>query len=167
MNKFTDLFQRQKNADGKYKKPYYSIRGVHADKVIDVAQDGPNAGSLILWEGYAGENQQFTLVQEGPDWYIKCKKNGQYLTVENGTNGCKITTAPKSNTPNQKFRIDDAKPGSKDHVIYTFCGKALDILEDKKDNGARISQYDYSGKKNQLWNFCDPKHITSSSSDND
>lgn len=163
MSGFADLFKRTKNADGKYKKPYYSIRGVHANRVVDVAQDGPNVGSLILWEGYAGENQQFTFIQQGPDWYIKCKKNNQYLTVENATNGAKIYTAPKSNTPNQKFRIDDSKPGSKDHIIYTFCGKVLDVLEDKKDNGARVSQYDYTGNKNQLWNFCDPKHITSSS----
>jgi len=63
MSGFADLFKRTKNADGKYKKPYYSIRGVHANKVVDVAQDGPNAGSLILWEGYAGENQQFTMIQ--------------------------------------------------------------------------------------------------------
>lgn len=124
---FGGLFNRTQNENGKYRKPYYSIRSVHADRVIDVAQDGPNAGTTILWEGYAGENQQFTLSQEGPDWYIKCKKNGQYLTVESAANGARIYTAPKSNQPNQKFRIDE-KQGSKEHVIYTFCGKALDIL---------------------------------------
>lgn len=40
-------------------------------------------------------------------------------------------------------------------------------MEAKKDNGARVSQYDYNGNKNQLWNFCDPKDITSSSDHND
>ena len=66
--------------------------------------------------------------------------------------------------PNQKFRVDDAQPGSTDKVIYTFSGKVLDVLEGDKKNGAIVSQYDFNVNKNQLWNFCDPKNITSSSS---
>lgn len=167
MQGFKDMFHKTKNVDGKFKRAYYSLRNVHADRVLDVANDGPHAGTTIIWDGYAGDNQCFTLIQEGPDWYIKCKKNGQFLTVESAANGAKIFTSPKSGQPNQKFRIDDKKPGSKQHVIYTYCGKALDVLEAKKDNGARVSQYDYNGNKNQLWNFCDPKDITSSSDHND
>lgn len=161
---FDALFNKTKNANGKYKKPYYSLRNVNANRVLDVAQDGPEAGSTIIWEGYAGENQQFTFTQDGPDYYIKCRKNGQYLTVESNQNGARVYTAPKNNQPNQRFRVDDAKPGSTDKVIYTYCGKVLDVLEGGKKNGARVSQYDYNGGKNQLWNFCDPKNITSSSS---
>lgn len=63
MHKVKDLFKRTKNENGKYKKPYYSLRSVHADKVLDVAQDGPSVGTTIIWEGYAGENQCFTMVQ--------------------------------------------------------------------------------------------------------
>lgn len=75
------MFHRTKNPNGKYKKPYYSLRNVNSGRVLDLAQDGPAAGSLIIYDGYAGENQQFTFVQEGPDFYIKCRKNNQYLTV--------------------------------------------------------------------------------------
>lgn len=75
--------------------------------------------------------------------------------------------APANGQDNQKFRIAESKHGAKDHVIYTCYNKVIDVLEWKKDNGSRISQYDFTGEKNQLWNFCDPKHITSSSSDND
>ncbi len=77
------LFKRQKNANGKYKKLYYSVRSVHSGKVLDVAQDGPFKGSTIIWEGWAGDNQQFTLVQDGPSYYLKCKVGDgqQYLTV--------------------------------------------------------------------------------------
>jgi hypothetical protein len=46
---FGNLFKRQKNQNGKYKKMYYSIRSVHSGKVLDVAQDGPHKGSTILW----------------------------------------------------------------------------------------------------------------------
>lgn len=161
-----NIFNKTKNADGKYKRPYYSLRSVHSNRVLDIAQDGPNKGTAIQWEGWGGENQCFTIIQEGPSWYIKSKLNGQFLTVEGPQDGAKIFLSPKSGQDNQKFRIDE-KQGSKDHVIYTYCGKVLDVLEWKKDNGARISQYTYSGGKNQLWNFCDPKDITSSSSHND
>lgn len=89
------------------------------------------------------------------------------MTVESAANGAKIYTAAKNNQANQLFRVDDAKPGSSDKVIYTYCGKALDVLEASKKNGARVSQYDFNGGKNQLWNFCDPKDITSSSSAHD
>jgi hypothetical protein len=43
------LFERTKNQNGKYKKPYYSIRSVLSGKVLDVAKDGPHQGSTILW----------------------------------------------------------------------------------------------------------------------
>lgn len=164
MHKITDLFHRTKNQNGKYKKPYYSLRNVHSGRVADLAQDGPSAGSLILWDGYGGENQQFTFIQDGPDYFIKNRKSHRYLTVENPGNGARIFEAPLNKQPNQRFRIDDAKPGSTDKVIYTFCGKVLDVLEGAKQNGAIISQYDFNGNSNQLWNFCDPKNITSSSS---
>jgi hypothetical protein len=49
MHHITDHFHKTPNQNGKFTKPYYSIRSVHADKVIDVAQDGPNVGTLILW----------------------------------------------------------------------------------------------------------------------
>lgn len=60
---------------------YYSFRSVHSGRVLDIAQDGPFKGSPILWDGYGGANQSFTLVQEGGNWLIKCKQNNQYLTV--------------------------------------------------------------------------------------
>ena len=75
---------------------------------MDVAQDGPFKGTTILWEGYGGDNQSFTLVQEGPNFYIKCKQGSgdQYLTVENDSNGSKLFLAKKSTDPRQKFKID-------------------------------------------------------------
>lgn len=101
------LFQRTKNENGKWKKPYYSFRSLKADKVIDLCQDGDNQGSLIIWDGYGGENQSFTLIQNGPDVFIKCKHDKQYLTVESEADGARIFTSPKSGQANQRFRIDE------------------------------------------------------------
>lgn len=44
-----NFFDKQKNADGKYQRPFYSFRSVHADKVLDIAQDGPSKGTAIVW----------------------------------------------------------------------------------------------------------------------
>ena len=100
------LFKRTKNENGRYKKPYYSFRSVSGGRVLDVAQDGEHQGTTILWDGYGGENQSFTIKQKGPHYVLKCKKNKQFLTVDGSGNGAKIYTAPKSGEANQRFTID-------------------------------------------------------------
>lgn len=57
------MFKRQKNPNGKFKRAYYSLRSVHSNRVLDIAQDGPYAGTAIIWDGYAGDNQCFAFVQ--------------------------------------------------------------------------------------------------------
>lgn len=57
------LFKKQKNQNGKYTKMYYSFRSVHSGRVLDIAQDGAHQGHTIIWDGYGGANQCFTLVQ--------------------------------------------------------------------------------------------------------
>jgi hypothetical protein len=101
------LFKKQKNQNGKYKRMFYSLRSVNSGRVLDVAQDGPHKGNTILWDGYGGDNQQFTLIQDGPVYYIKCKKNDMFLTVEGPQNGAKFFLSAKSNNPNQQFRVDE------------------------------------------------------------
>ena len=160
------FFNREKKEGGKYKKPYYSLLSCHTDKVLDLSQGGDNADSLIIWKSNKGENQSFTFSPcGGGQFHIKCKINKQYLTVEGPHNGARIFTSKKTGQANQKFRVDETEPGSKEHVIYTYCGKVLDICEANKDNGTQIIQYDFSGDKNQRWLFCDPDNITSSSSE--
>lgn len=160
------MFHREKTETGKYKKPYYTLLSCHTDKVLDIAGDGPHKGSLIIWKSNKGDNQSFSFVPCGVGEYnIKCKANGQYLTVDGNGNGARVYTAAKTNQPNQKFKIEEKQAGSKEHVIYTFTGKVLDIAEASKKEGSQVFQYDFSGSKNQLWHFCDPKNITSSSSE--
>jgi hypothetical protein len=160
------MFKREKKETGKYKKPYYSIMSVHSGKVVDICQDGDNENQAIIWETHGNANQQFTIVPHGDKYMIKCKKNHGYLTVESDQNGAKIYTASKQsgNKVNQLFTIDEGDK-HKQHCIYTFCGKVLDVKEASKDNGTTIVQWDHSGDKNQLWSFCDPQNITSSSSE--
>ena len=161
------FLNRQKKEGRKFQKPYYTILSCHTDKVLDLSGGGEHQGSLIIWDSNKGDNQSFTLSPAVNGQYrIKCKANGQFLTVENGSNGAKIMTAPKSKTNhNQLFRLDQPNPDKKEYVIYTYCGKALDICEASKKKGTQIIQWDLNGNSNQLWHFCDPKNITSSSSE--
>ena len=160
------MFNKEKTDTGKYKKPYYSLLSVHCDKVLDLSGGGEQEGNIIIWKSNKGENQSFAFSSCGVGEYnIKCKANGQFLTVADASNGARIYTAGKTNQPNQKFRIEEKEAGKKEHIIYTFCGKVLDICEASKKDGAQVIQYDFSGSKNQLWHFCDPKNITSSSSE--
>ena len=161
---FFDKFRRTDNANGKFRKPYYSVQSVHAEgKVLDVCQEGENPGSLIIWDGYGGENQAFTIKQKGPHFYFKSKKDKLYLTVEGPHDGAGVYAAPKSKSENQRFTIDER--GDNKFVIYTFYGKCLDVNEGSKDNGAKIIQWEENGGDNQMWTFCDPSDITSSSSE--
>ena len=106
------FFQRQQEED-KFKKPYYSFRSVKADRVLDLAQDGDNQGSLIIWDGHGGENQMFTLKKKGDGFRIRCKQSGRYLTVESAADGARVYGAAKSGQANQTFTIQEREPDSK------------------------------------------------------
>lgn len=87
--------------------------------------------------------------------------------MEGDHNGARIYGSPKTRAPNQQFRIVEKEEGSQEYMIYTFCGKVLDCAEEGTSNGTQIIQWDETGNNNQLWNFCDPSNITSSSSEID
>ena len=157
--------RRNKNQNGKFRKPYYSIQSVAAEgKVLDVCQEGEHPGSLIIWEGYAGQNQMFTLKQKGGHYFFVSKKDNLYLTAESDDDGAKVLARPKDKyNPAQKWMMD--KRGDTEYIIYNSNGKALDVCEGKDDNGTQIILWEENGGKNQLWTLCDPKEITSSSSE--
>lgn len=58
----------------------YLIRSCHADKVLDLAQGGPNKGTTIIWKAHGACNQRFSLIKDG-DYYL-IMIMGNFLTVE-------------------------------------------------------------------------------------
>lgn len=135
-----------------------------AGRVIDVAQDGPRKGSLIIWDGYNGDNQAFGVVQDGADYFLKCRQNKAFLTVENANDGARVFLSAQP-TQQSRFRLDETSSGSRKFIIYTFCGKVLDLFQGIKDNGTPVIQWTYNGNSNQVWYLNDPKDISSSSSE--
>ena len=81
------------------------------------------------------------------------KKSGDYLTVANNSdnNGATLMEFPLSHRRNQRFRLQQVKPGSGQFVIFTFCGKALDICENSRKDGTKIIQWDFHSEDNQKW----------------
>lgn len=163
MQKIKDLFHRTQNNNGKFTRPYYSVVSRLADtRVFDIAKDTANKGFLMLWDGYNGDNQAFTVIQEGGNYYFKCRLGG-YLTVEGPNDGAKFYLS-KDKRPESVFRLQETKEGSHNYIIYTYCNKVIDVYNCKKDNGTLIIQYTYNGDKNQQWYLNDPKNLTDSSS---
>lgn len=84
---------------------------------------------------------------------IQNKKSGKYLAVANQSdkNGAIIHEEPLHHQRHQKFRLQEASPGSGEFIIFTFCGKALDICENSHKNNTRIIQWDFHSADNQKW----------------
>jgi hypothetical protein len=125
-----NLFGR-KNKGGKLTKPYYSIVSVKAGRVIDIAQSGNHRGTAIIYDGYNGDNQAFSIVPNGAAVNIKCRQGKGYLTVDSDKDGAKFRLSPQP-TAQSAFRLEDIGGGK--YLIYTFCGKVIDLFQGKKDN---------------------------------
>jgi capsule polysaccharide modification protein KpsS len=46
-------------------------------------------------------------------------------------------------------------PHSGEHIIYTFCGKVLDVCECKIKKDSQVFQYTFNAGDNQLWRITD------------
>lgn len=149
--------------NAKFKKLHYSIKSHGTGKMLDVRESDGQDNTLIIWDATNGDNQRFTIKQQGPDFYLKCLKNGLYLTVEGPQNGVRVYGTTKNMGENQRFRLTETEPGSGLYAIYTHFGKVLDVSEAKDENGTVITQYDYTGKDHQLWTLCDSGDASTSS----
>lgn len=131
--------------------PSYSIRSKHANKVLDVCQDTDRKGMLIIYDNYKQPNQLFKFVNAGSGYHIVSAKSNKMLTVaaNSSNNGVPIFEEPLPNLEGQVFRLKQSS--NNEFFIETFCGKVLDCFEERKDNGTRVIQYDFSGNNNQKW----------------
>jgi hypothetical protein len=92
----------QVNNNTKFKKPCYCFKSAASGKVLDMSQADEQ---LVIWDRNGNDNQMFSIKQKGPDFYIKCKKNKLYLTVDGPQNGARVYGTSKNMGENQRFRI--------------------------------------------------------------
>lgn len=111
---------------------------------------------LVLYDNKRQPNQLFEMVNsEQGQVYLKCQENGNVLTLkeEFAKDGVGFVGMPYANQPTQKFRIQEFTPGLNEYLIYSCCGKMLDVCEWKNKNDTVVHQWLFNGGDNQLWSI--------------
>lgn len=138
-----------------YQGEYVLCSKISQNKVLDVSQNSSNFGNLVLYDYNGQNNQIFKIAQvtdtNSPFYVIQSKKSNKVLTVEGYSedNGKNIIEEAYQNKDAQKFKIREINPG--EIVLYTFCGKVIDIAGCSTKNDAAIIQWQYNGGNNQIW----------------
>ena len=122
------------------------------DKVLDVSQGTDQSrNQLILYHKNGNKNQRFRFVPLGNGKYRITNGAGGVLLVPLGNNPNPQLIAGQSNNSSDLFEIEPSKFGVGTFVIKTYCGKSLDVCEQKTSKGTPILQYPANGQKNQAW----------------
>ncbi|MBE1877616.1 RICIN domain-containing protein [Myceligenerans sp. TRM 65318] len=127
----------------------FRLAAQHSGKLADIDARSTAAGArLIQWRSTGATNQQFEFVAAGDDHYrIKARHSGLFLQVASNSSGADITQQPESGATTQQWRIVDH--GGSISLINRSSGLAMDVWEYSSADGARISQWDYTGNANQ------------------
>ncbi|WP_026930617.1 RICIN domain-containing protein [Glycomyces tenuis] len=128
----------------------YRLTARHSGKYADIDAISTAAGAgLIQWSPTSRTNQQFEFIDVGDDHYrIKARHSGMVLQVASNTSGADITQQPESDAASQQWRIVEHGGGTVS-LINRASGLAMDVWEHSTADGARISQYTYTGNDNQ------------------
>jgi pimeloyl-ACP methyl ester carboxylesterase len=129
---------------------YYNLVAQHSGKVAEISGAATAAGALLAqWSGNGGQHQQFAFIDAGGGYVrIRARHSGLVLQVANNTSGADITQQPDTNAASQQWRLTD-QGGGVVSLINRQSGLAMDVWQRSTADGARISQYAYSGNPNQ------------------
>ncbi|WP_051393379.1 RICIN domain-containing protein [Glycomyces arizonensis] len=133
---------------------FYRLVAQHSGKAADIEGASTAAGAkLIQWSPNGGANQQFEFVDTGDGhWRVRARHSGLVLQVANNSTGADITQQPQSGSAAQQWSITDHGGGTVS-LINRASGLAMDVWEASTDDGARISQWNYTGNTNQQFNL--------------
>ncbi|WP_081916023.1 RICIN domain-containing protein [Saccharothrix sp. NRRL B-16314] len=128
----------------------YSLVAQHSGKAADISGASTAAGArLVQWAPNARTNQQFEFIDTGDGHVrVKARHSGLVLQVSGNSNGADITQQPDTNATSQQWRVVD-HGGDVISLVNRQSGLAMDVWEKSTADGARISQYTYSGSANQ------------------
>jgi dienelactone hydrolase len=129
---------------------YYNLVAQHSGKVAEIAGASTAAGArLVQRTGNGAQNQQFEFIDAGGGYVrVKARHSGLVLQVASGSSGADITQQSDSGAASQQWRVTD-HGGGVVSLINRQSGLAIDVWERATADGARISQYAYSGNPNQ------------------
>ncbi|MDR7351239.1 hypothetical protein J2S68_002782 [Glycomyces algeriensis] len=122
----------------------------HSGKAADVNGASTAAGATaIQWAIHSGANQQFDFVDAGGGyWRIRARHSGLVLQVSGIGTGADITQQASSGATTQQWQVTDHGGGIVS-LVNRASGLALDVWSASTADGARLSQWNYTGSSNQ------------------
>jgi dienelactone hydrolase len=129
---------------------YYNLVAQHSGKVCDIDAGSTAAGArLHQWTSNGGTNQQFELLDTGDGHVrVKARHSGLFLQAAGQASGAGITQQPATTAAGQQWRVVE-HGGDVISLVNRQSGLAMDVWERSTADGARISQYTYTGSPNQ------------------
>jgi hypothetical protein len=131
---------------------YVSLSPKDTPKLVLDMPPGPQM-QLILYDDHGGSNQQFSVAKCDFGQVSLRLRSGKALAVQNQSedDGARIIEEEFTDSPGQRFRMQEVSPHSGEYIIYTFCGKVFDVCEGSVKKDTVVFQYTFNGGNNQLW----------------
>ncbi|WP_020647087.1 RICIN domain-containing protein [Amycolatopsis balhimycina] len=128
----------------------YKLTAQHSGKLVEITGSSTAAGALIeQMSATGGLNQQFDFVDTGDGYYwIRARNSGLVLQAANANSGADISQQPQAANSAQQWRVVDQGDGSVS-LVNRLSGLALDVWGVSTADGARISQWTFTGNPNQ------------------
>ncbi|WP_410639126.1 RICIN domain-containing protein [Amycolatopsis sp. lyj-346] len=128
----------------------YRLTVQHSGKLVEIAGSSTAAGALIQqWSATGGLNQQFDFVDSGDGYYrVRARHSGLVLQAANANSGADISQQADTNATAQQWRVVDQGSGAVS-LVNRLSGLAMDVWGVSTADGARISQWTFTGNANQ------------------
>ncbi|WP_370973483.1 RICIN domain-containing protein [Amycolatopsis sp. cg9] len=128
----------------------YTLAAGHSGKLLDISGVSTAAGApLQQWAATGGPNQQFDFLDSGDGYYrVRARHSGLVLQVAGSASGADISQQADSGAPAQQWRVTD-QGGGVVSLVNRLSGLAMDVWEASGADGARVSQWTYTGAANQ------------------
>jgi peptidase M48-like protein/ricin-type beta-trefoil lectin protein len=128
----------------------YEITNQKSGKVLDL--DRNDQTSVIQFSSRGTDNQVWEIQTAGGGFYsLRSVMNGNALDAGGTSNSTPVRATRSDGRSSQQWRFDAGKDGSA--LIVSRLGKALDIPDSTKRDGAPVQIYDNNGASNQQFEF--------------
>ncbi|WP_410575325.1 RICIN domain-containing protein [Amycolatopsis sp. cmx-4-61] len=128
----------------------YRLVAQHSNKLVGITGASTAAGALIEQESATGGlSQQFDFVDSGDGYYrVRARHSGLVLQAANANSGADVSQQADTNATAQQWRVVDQGGGAVS-LVNRLSGLALDVWGVSTADGARISQWTFTGNANQ------------------
>lgn len=115
----------------------------------------PKAWALCMWSSNGGDNQRFSIVDDGDENGVMliCKADGRAVDVSysDAKNGAEVILYEKHGRANQRWRFTDKENGTYEIVSALDDKKCLDVVGAAEYDGAKLCIWNRHGGANQEW----------------